>query len=243
MWPPRVVERAGPWLLRAADGFTGRANTVAVLGAADRAEAARLIPEAEAFAARHGIPPAFHVADTPRTVAARAALGDAGYRPDDETVLVMQRPVAGGDPLGRSVAGAAAVRVGGDLGPDDAWVATWWAVFPRGGTAALAAGRALLERIPQPRTFARVPALDGPPTAVGLAAVREGWALLAAIGVQPPARRQGLGTAVTAALLDWAAGVGARHAWLQVTADNLAAVRSYERLGFVSAYTYRYWRR
>lgn len=53
-------------------------------------------------------------------------------------------------------------------------------------------------------------------------------------------RRQGFGQRVVGATLRWAAIQGARTAWLQVEADNLAAVRLYQRLGFQEAYRYVY---
>lgn len=53
-------------------------------------------------------------------------------------------------------------------------------------------------------------------------------------------RRQGFGQRVVGAALKWAALQGARTAWLQVEADNLVAVRLYQRFGFVEAYRYVY---
>jgi ribosomal protein S18 acetylase RimI-like enzyme len=55
-------------------------------------------------------------------------------------------------------------------------------------------------------------------------------------------RRRGLGRAVIASALKWAAGRGARTAWLQVTAQNEAAIGLYSVLGFGEMYRYRYWR-
>jgi GNAT superfamily N-acetyltransferase len=54
------------------------------------------------------------------------------------------------------------------------------------------------------------------------------------------ARGQGLAQALCRQLLGDAAAAGARAAYLQVSADNLAARAVYARLGFADAYTYHY---
>jgi len=58
------------------------------------------------------------------------------------------------------------------------------------------------------------------------------------VEVQPPARGRGLGRLVNRALADWAAGLGATRAVLQVEEDNTAAVRLYGGLGFTTHHRY-----
>ena len=60
-----------------------------------------------------------------------------------------------------------------------------------------------------------------------------------AMGVLPERRRQGLGARVLGALGDWAAGLGAERAYLQVEASNAAARRLYAGLQEQYAYHYR----
>ena len=124
--------------------------------------------------------------------------------------------------------------------PDDPWVARWWSVSPRGDL--LDAGRALLERVPHPRTFARCGG-EPVPDAVGMAAVVDGWVGLGAIAVAAGARRRGLGRAITVALLAWGREHGAGRAFLQVSSDNTPGIALYTALGFRTAYDYRYWSR
>ncbi|GAA4697685.1 GNAT family N-acetyltransferase [Nocardioides conyzicola] len=76
--------------------------------------------------------------------------------------------------------------------------------------------------------------------ASGVAAYGEDWVGFRSIEVAPAHRRQGLGVAVMAALLEWGAEQGASTAYLQVLGDNVAALGLYERLGFVTHHAYRY---
>ena len=53
------------------------------------------------------------------------------------------------------------------------------------------------------------------------------------IAVAEPYRRQGIGAAVTRALLQYLSNLGAAYATLEVRESNLAARHMYERLGFI----------
>ena len=55
------------------------------------------------------------------------------------------------------------------------------------------------------------------------------------LAVRTDARRKGYGRSLVLEALDFAAGMGARSATLEVREKNVAAVRLYERLGFVRA--------
>ncbi|WP_224124449.1 GNAT family N-acetyltransferase [Nocardioides mangrovi] len=76
--------------------------------------------------------------------------------------------------------------------------------------------------------------------ASGVAAYADDWVGFRGIHVEPVHRRQGLGLAVMAALLEWGAERGATTAYLQVLGDNAPAIAMYERLGFVTHHAYRY---
>jgi predicted GNAT family acetyltransferase len=54
------------------------------------------------------------------------------------------------------------------------------------------------------------------------------------------ARGRGLATALTVEMLRRALSDGARTAYLQVSADNIAGRRVYSKLGFVDRYAYWY---
>lgn len=76
--------------------------------------------------------------------------------------------------------------------------------------------------------------------ASGVASYADDWLGLRTIAVDPAHRRQGHATAIVSALLEWGAERGARTAYLQVFADNEAALALYAKLGFSVHHTYRY---
>lgn len=61
--------------------------------------------------------------------------------------------------------------------------------------------------------------------------------------VDPAHRREGLATAVMAALARRALEEGASAAWLQVEADNAGALALYDGLGFSTHHMYHHYRR
>ena len=81
---------------------------------------------------------------------------------------------------------------------------------------------------------------DGAGVARGEAFLDGDWLGLHTLVVDPAHRRQGLGTAIVADLLDWGASLGASTAWLHVEVANTAGLAAYERLGFVTHHTNRY---
>jgi ribosomal protein S18 acetylase RimI-like enzyme len=76
--------------------------------------------------------------------------------------------------------------------------------------------------------------------ATGLTIVEDEFAGLFDIATHGEARRQGHARAVVAALLATARGLGARHAYLQVAADNAPALALYRQFGFEERYVYWY---
>jgi N-acetylglutamate synthase len=76
--------------------------------------------------------------------------------------------------------------------------------------------------------------------AAGVAAYADDWVGVRGLEVAGSHRRQGLGRAVLATLLDWGAERGATTAYLQVLGHNAAAIALYERIGFSTHHAYRY---
>ncbi|MGQ5261776.1 GNAT family N-acetyltransferase [Micromonospora sp. ZYX-F-536] len=230
-WPAPTRDRLGEWLLRTADGWTGRANSALPIGDPDRPLPAA-VDAVERWYAAHGQPA---MINTPLPLAAPvgAELDDRGWGSRPPT-LVQTTPL----PLGaRPAAGSPAAGVGIELvaAPSDAWLAV--AAGRKGGLPD--AARHVLTAVDQVR-FAHAYAADGRLVAIGRGTVtgQGRWLGLSLIEVLPAARRQGLAQAVIAALADWGAALGATHAFLQVEQRNTAAVALYQRLGFTTHHTY-----
>lgn len=81
---------------------------------------------------------------------------------------------------------------------------------------------------------------DGPAVAIARGAVTEGWLGISAVRVAETHRRQGLARQVCEVLLGWGAAQGARRAYVQVRAENTAALALYPSLGFTEQHRYRY---
>jgi ribosomal protein S18 acetylase RimI-like enzyme len=229
-WRPREQERLGDWLLRAAGGFTGRANSVLVVGRPPGSPADAVAAVAAWYDAR-GLRPRAQL-PLPGAEEADAALAAAGWARDDD-VLVLTAPLAG-----RPVP-AVAVDLPVDLAPepDDAWLAGYryrGAPLPPGA-------REVLLGADEP-VFAAVRSAPPPAPldAVGRGAVADGHLVVTALTVAEHARRRGLATAVMAALGAWGADRGASSCLLQVTAGNAPALALYARLGFTEHHRYHY---
>lgn len=224
-WQAEHQAWLGEWLLRANQGFTGRANSVLPLGDPGL-DLDAAIEEAATWYADHALPPRFAV-PAPARDDLRTALGERGWTPA-WGAHVMVAPL-----------GAVAT-------PDGPRVEIWphpsldWqqAYHYRGSTGLPAAGRRLLVRA-DVVGFAQV--VDGDDVvAIGRGTVVENWLGITAVEVAPSHRRRGLASRVLGALADWGRARGATAAYLQVALDNDVALSMYRRAGFVDHHTYDY---
>ena len=130
-WPARVDRPLGAWRLRAAGGFTGRANAALAVG-----DPGIPVPSAletvRAFAAEHGVPPRVHVpmgSPWDRAVAAAGWVLDAGHEAGAEVAVLVadvDRLVAASDPTvlpaDRPDDAWWALALGREPTPDERWV-------------------------------------------------------------------------------------------------------------------------
>lgn len=225
-WPPQVERALGGWRLRAAGGFTGRANSALAIGDPD-GPVRRALESVCEFAHAHGIEPMV-----------QAILGDAvedvlassGWVPHDDHPAGNEVSVLLG-PLGRAEEHAP-TRVLGTPTPG------WWELTV-GTTEPTDAQRHVLTGRP-PAGFGV--AEDGGSTTGAVRGVLVGDVLhVARLAVRPELRRGGLATALMGAIGGWAAGLGATRCALQVSVRNSGALALYERLGFREHHRYRYW--
>ncbi len=238
-WQP--VERAqlGDWLLRAAAGFTGRANSVLPLGnpglplsaAVDRCESWYDERGLRRLFALFG-PAGFGVDDDPL---GRELLG-RGYEPFSSTAVLTTATAALPPETPRG--NGARVRLDAFLSPK--WWDAWAALDGRTGhaDAASSAARSVLTGSPD-QLFASLE-IDGALIGVARVAFAPAWAGVFALHVAPEHRRSGVAMQLMGALADATRARGIRSMYLQVFQASEPALSLYDRLGFSLHHEYRY---
>ncbi|MFF7554020.1 GNAT family N-acetyltransferase [Streptomyces olivaceus] len=229
-WRPVESEWLGEWELRAAAGFTRRANSVLPLGDPG-------LPLDEALAAvrrwygERGLPAYVQTATGAEGTqeALCAELERRGWVREvtAEVWTGALAPVA-------DLAEGAGVEL--SRAADEAWLAR----YQRKGVSEVALR--VLGSGPSV-WFATVPGAEaGAPAAIGRCVVDGRWASFAAVEVDPAYRRRGLATTVLAALARRALEEGASAAWLQVETDNAGARALYAGMGFAAHHAYHHYR-
>jgi GNAT superfamily N-acetyltransferase len=232
-WQPLERATLGGWVLRAAGGYTRRANSCLPLAEADR-PVDQAIEAVEQWYADRDLVPTFQV-PAPLGTALHRALDLRGWSPSEDPTVVMTADVGA---VGAAVRpGLPEVRV--DDEPDGAWLAGY---HHRGAELPADAIRVL--RNADLVGFANVDE-GGRRVAIARGAVSTApsgrrWLGVTAVEVVPDARRRGLGSHIVGGLAAWAARLGATDTYLQAMTDNTAALATYERLGFIEHHRYHY---
>ncbi|MFF9057728.1 GNAT family N-acetyltransferase [Streptomyces sp. NPDC014882] len=230
-WRPVESERLGEWELRAASGFTRRANSVLPLGDPGLPLDAALDAVRRWYGGR-GLPAYLQTATgaegTQELLCAELERRGWVREVTAELWTGALAPVA-------DRAGAEAGRVVLAREADEAWLAR----YRRKGVGEVALR--VLGSGPSV-WFASVPGEGAVPAAVGRCVVDGRWAGFAAVEVDPARRRRGLATVVMAALARRALEEGASAAWLQVEEDNAGARALYAGMGFGAHHAYHHYR-
>ncbi|WP_405388791.1 GNAT family N-acetyltransferase [Streptomyces sp. NBC_01102] len=234
-WQPVESEPLGDWRLRAAGGFTRRANSVLPLGDPG-------LPLGEALGSvrrwyeERGLPAYVQTGTGAEGAQERlcAGLEEHGWRRE----VSAEMRIGALAPVGDLEADVSAVRL--SRSTDEAWLSRYQR-FDTPGThvlKVLGSGPSVW--------FASVPgdvgAGGGVPAAIGRCVVDGRWAGFMAVEVGAEYRRRGLATAVMTALARKALDEGASAAWLQVEADNEGARALYDGMGFATHHRYHHFR-
>ena len=234
-WRGTEEEWLGGWLLRAAEGFTGRANSVLPLGDPGMPLDEALVAVTQWYRAR-GLPPMMAV---PAPIAADSLAQGLDHLLSERKWLTRPGPafvMLADLPLGIDLDG---LRAGRDVlagpEPDDAWAARY---HYRGQDYLPPVARKVLTSAPE-QSFVSI--RDGNEVlAIARLSIADGWAGISAVEVHQDHRRQGLGGAITAAACLAAEQRGLSRVFLQVEVDNAAARALYARLGFRDSHRYHY---
>ncbi|MFB8759483.1 GNAT family N-acetyltransferase [Streptomyces sp. NPDC059852] len=229
-WRPVESERLGGWELRAAAGFTRRANSVLPMGDPGLPLDAALDTVRRWYADR-GLPAYLQTATGAEGTQERlcAELERRGWEREVTAELWIGAPA----PVADRHEGSGVVL---SREADEAWLAR----YQRKGVSDVALK--VLGSGPSV-WFASVPAGDGEaPAAIGRCVVDGRWAGFSAVEVDPAMRRRGLARRVMAALSARALEEGASAAWLQVETDNAGARGLYAGMGFAAHHAYHHYR-
>ncbi|MEO7447352.1 MAG: GNAT family N-acetyltransferase [Humibacillus sp.] len=238
-WVATDVDGLGDWLLRAAGGFTGRANSALVVGD-PTLPVEQAIDYVERWYAARDAPPlfqlhgeaGFEISEHPVAAALlRRGYVPGGDRPDLARVLAMTGPSAGVPPLTTQ---SLPVTADAELSPE--WLMAYGrtrGVVP-GTTEAVLTGSAgqlfLSVRDEQSRQI------------VGIArmAIHPGWAGVFGVWVAPAHRRRGIASTIVSAAAMVARENSMPAIYLQVSADNEDGVAFWRALGFDVHHEYTY---
>ena len=247
-WPATAQLVLDGWLIRFAQGFTKRANSVIPLypGSRDLAEKVRFC---ENLYARERLKTIFRITSIDEHDGLDAFLAARGYRRQDPTEVLYL-------PLEQGTDNASNPELRRQPRAEPAASALPWQPLPLQalplqewlGAYAHLSGlpvearphhEAILRNIPLPCCHA-VLGDAGNPLACGLAVLEQDLVGLFDVVTRADVRRTGCGEALVAGLLDWSRRQGAHTAYLQRVADNAPAAALYRKLGFRSLYRYSY---
>lgn len=235
-WPGTEQVRLGGWTLHAGGGFTKRANSAHPTGDPGRSLDEALLAVQD-FYAHRGLPARVLLAardlasDEPGAVLDRD-LAARGWQPS-ETAVAMTLDLHHADhpprPDRSSLPGADGVEVRWADAPDPAWLGLEPSDSPARlpVTTSVAAHYASLH-------------VDGGIAGGGRLVLTRDWAGLSCLVVAEQVRGRGHGRALTVAMTARARELGARFCYLQVVADNRAALALYTSMGFTEHHRYRY---
>jgi N-acetylglutamate synthase len=249
-WPAEETEEVEGWLLRRTTGVDRRRSN-SLLPPADTAHAIRTLDLALATAEELDFTQTIQVSPAESHLQLDEALEDRGMSFGGPT-LVLAGPLAGspspaaditirvreGDPDPGPLASAPAISVElTDLTSD--WVTAWEHVSGIDGahdTADL-----VLSQLGNHARFATaIDTATSEPLGTCIGVTESAWLGLFSLHVTPPARRQGIATHLVDTLSSWASDTAATSTYLQVEADNPAALSFYATRGFHISHSYHY---
>lgn len=231
-WPALSTAFDGDWVIRLADGYSNRANSVTCLGKGSSDLDAR-IARVENIYREAGLPPVFRLSPlAPPEL--HDALDQRGWNHFGHSIVMTS------DLNANCVADRdAADRIEIKTTPDPAWLEGRRCIDAMGRANIDALKRLLDVLIPLAGYGCALSSADRV-DALALAVVDAELVGLFEVMTAPDQRRQGLARALMAELLRWGKKQSATTGWLAVEAGNLPALRLYQGLGFREVYRYHY---
>ncbi len=229
-WPALQQILLDGWLLRFANGFTKRANSIVPLYPSMQAIPNK-VRYCENLYTREQLKTIFRLTSITRTNELDDFLTARGYEHHDST-LVLHADLSDRSQLKQSSQKF-------ELIDQNDWLKVYTKLTNMPAQAQ-SLHAAILNGIQNTCAYAVL--MEGEvPLACGLGVLEQELLGLFDVVTQADHRSSGLGTDLVASLLNWGASKGARTGYLQVVRDNEPARGLYEKLGFGELY--RYWYR
>jgi len=220
------------WILRFANGFTKRANSITPLYSGMKEESlTEKIDRSRRIYRSFGLPPIFRLADTSQWSELDRTLEDMGYAKQD---IVSVRVKAIEDLL--SFERDCEVAIEEQLSTEwlDRYVHAAEVPFQHWDTLST-----MLEIIPNPTCYAMLKH-RGRFYSCGLGVLERNYLGIFFFVTDPQQRRRGYGCQLISAMADWGRSNGATQVYLQVETANQAGMNLYDKLGFTEIYQYFY---
>jgi ribosomal protein S18 acetylase RimI-like enzyme len=231
-WPALQTICLDGWVLRFANGYTNRSNSISPLYASNMTIDEK-IRECEQIYAMKRLPVVFKISPAATPQDLDALLQAKGYEAGRLTsVQVLDL----GNLLFPESSRGLETKVSESI--NDEWLSGFSAMNTVSQTNQVTL-RQIVGNIVTPKCLISL-LKEGTTVAYGLGVLEGEYVGLYDIVTHPEHRNQGIGTDLVVSLLKWAKGHGAKRAYLHVMMNNHPALKVYGRLGFRERYQYWY---
>ncbi|MCL6458738.1 MAG: GNAT family N-acetyltransferase [Gorillibacterium sp.] len=224
-WPALQTLCYDGWLLRYAKGYTKRANSVHPIYPS-QLPLDEKIRVCESFYQNYGLNPVFKLTEASEPRDLDEVLEKRGYQYTDLVSIQSLKLTELPEPAHREL------RVSSELTED--WLDQFCRLSPERHNDLQTIREAF--GLPMPECCYAQLMIEGHTVACGLAVMQNGHVGLFDIVTDKDYRRQGIGEAMVIHLLRYAVDRGVGQAYLQVLIENTAAMKLYDKLGFVEKY-------
>lgn len=227
-WAPLQQMLFDGWVLRFANGYTKRANSINPVYATSR-DLGEKIVACETLYRDRGLPVIFRLTSFGPSPELDVILAQRGYRQIDLSWAMHV------DLNGLNLSHAPILR---ETTLDD-WIELYRALSGEADTLHDDTHRAILRTIPS-RCCYMLLVDAGQVVSCGLGVLEQGYFGLFNLVTSTEHRNQGYGMRLVAGMLAWAKARGAAHGYLQVMDNNAPARHVYAKAGFQDCYSYWY---
>ncbi|MEQ9367269.1 MAG: GNAT family N-acetyltransferase [Leptospirales bacterium] len=245
-WPALQQLYFQGWILRFAEGFSRRANSVhSSYGPVAGGDLKDLLELCEGVYLARGLAPVFRITPASRPGNLDEALASRGYRREGET-LVLSRNLSAPDGQGlqppgfdEDAGGAGALLCEGLERGGEEWLAGVTELRGRPAKS-ISVFRNILSGIITRACYVLLKSEDRP-AACAMGVLQQNWVGVLELARADAFRGRGYGRAALNLVEEWAAAYGANRAYLACEATNRPALQMYHDAGYSELY--RYWYR